>query len=89
MSTKGITKFIFLLSALCTLSLFVPYKNVLDDSLVWTSKASMPAPRADSTLVPLNGKLYYVGGSQLTDGSVIEYDPTLDVWVPRASLNLS
>jgi kelch-like protein 28 len=46
---------------------------------IWQSEAAMPAPKADFTLVPVNGRLYAIGGLR-DDGSVFVFDHETRSW---------
>jgi len=58
----------------------------------WTSKASMPTPRADLGLGVINGVLYAVGGNNGDNAgltTVEAYDPASDTWTTKASMPTS
>jgi N-acetylneuraminic acid mutarotase len=71
-------------TALGTVEAYDPATNT------WTTKASMPTPRAELGVVAINGILYAVGGRNgnlnpaiLT--TVEAYDPSTDTWTTKAS----
>lgn len=53
----------------------------------WTSRAALPAPRADHALVSLGGQLYAIGGyAGSTLARVDRYDPGSNTWTRRADM---
>jgi len=60
----------------------------------WTTKASMPTPRASFAIAVCDSKIYVIGGYiKLTSGSSSQltniteaYDPAADTWETRASM---
>ncbi len=56
----------------------------------WATRASMPTARDGlGVVVASNGKIYAIGGQNVTDGYlaiVEEYDPATDTWATRASM---
>lgn len=58
------------------------------DTLVWTRKADMPAPRGAGAAVGHNGKLYVLGGDR-SGGTVAEaavFDPLTNSWAEFAPM---
>ena len=63
----------------------------------WTTKASMPTPRAGLAIGVVHGILYAVGGSGAVNGilfavdydsagTVVAYDPAANSWTPKATM---
>ena len=56
----------------------------------WTQKAAMPVPMAALSTSVVNGKIYVIGGYDLSKGIVyattFEYDPVRDVWAKKANM---
>jgi hypothetical protein len=60
--------------------------NLLDPT--WSSGASLPAPRADTTCALANGIFYVIGGynpDTSPQNSLFAYDPSSDTWTTLAS----
>jgi len=57
----------------------------------WRRLAKMPAPRADLAAAVLNGKIYLIGGYNITGSDeraeVWEYDPVTNTYTQKASMN--
>ncbi|PYS00027.1 MAG: hypothetical protein DMG12_18940 [Acidobacteria bacterium] len=66
----------------------VAYTFELDtDTLKWTRKADMPAPRGAGAAVAHNGKIYVIGGERgTTVGDTAVFDPVLNSWTPLAPM---
>jgi N-acetylneuraminic acid mutarotase len=72
-----------------------PQLDVFDPATnTWSTKAPLPARRISAAYAALAGKLYVVGGVEedpithwwSRSRSVLEYDPTTNVWRSRAAL---
>lgn len=64
---------------------------------IWADAAPMARARAGLAASVLNNKIYAMGGSAITGGiiayggllsTVEEYDPSTDLWVPKASMGV-
>ena len=57
---------------------------------IWTTKASMPTPRADLGVGVVSGIVYALGGNNLDNflgmATVEAYDPSTDTWTSKASM---
>lgn len=49
------------------------------DGNIWQSEAAMPSPKADLSLVALDGKLYAIGGTR-DDREMFVFDPQVREW---------
>jgi hypothetical protein len=64
----------------------------LKSSLLYSAKASMNVARTNHQCVELDGKIYAIGGHQLTStylNSVEMYDPVLNTWTVKANMNVA
>jgi N-acetylneuraminic acid mutarotase len=84
---KRISALFFLtvcLTAYCSVSV-VPAFGLNADS--WITKTPMPTPRSGLRAAAVNGKIYAIGGFNMTTlGTNEEYDPATDNWTSKAPL---
>ncbi len=56
----------------------------------WSPIANLPTARAQGTLTPCNGKLYFIGGNTVVNqngtNNVYEYSPTTGQWTSKAPM---
>lgn len=81
-------------ASLLALSLLLPALAGAQGQGVWARKADAGGAHYNGSLLPLNGKLYMLGGFQsytnpAADASVEAYHPATDTWTSRAPLNWS
>ncbi len=84
---KGFT---YLSCILLTLTFVLSSMSVFAaDSNTWRARASMFTPRFNHEVVELNGKIYAIGGHNVSviENSVEEYDPTTNSWTTKAPMN--
>jgi N-acetylneuraminic acid mutarotase len=58
--------------------------------LPWADAPALPAPKADLTMAAWNGKIYAIGGYNMTAkdprNETYEYDPTTSLWTRKADM---
>ena len=73
-----------------TFDFFDDFESWASPSNAWADKALLPTPKADHTCAVYNGKLYAIGGYNLTAGDArgenYEYNPATNSWAIKTPM---
>jgi N-acetylneuraminic acid mutarotase len=92
MKKMGKMKFLLVASLLISIvfiTTYAPSTKAAEYKLAWTTKASMPTPRAQAaTVVGDDGKIYVMGGYNATRilNTTEVYDPSTNTWQTKAEM---
>jgi N-acetylneuraminic acid mutarotase len=90
-------RIVFFLTTIVFASIFIGWVDRMEEILIpekfsqlkngaWSQLANLQTARGLHSVGAVNGKIYAIGGNQLQNSSVEEYEPGTDIWTHKSPM---